>query len=114
MQDAFIVSRDGAGWIRSARYSPNGLLIACGMGGETTGMSGGMSGDESKRHSPREEDGTIKIVSGERREGIVLSQTNSCRTQAPPFLVVCARATTVKKSLSDAAGTNNLNAIFRP
>lgn len=84
MQDAFVhrFSRDGAGWIRSARYSPNGLLVACGMGGETTGMSGGMGGDESKRHSPREEDGTIKIVSGERREGIVLSQINSCRTQS--------------------------------
>lgn len=35
------------------------------MGGETTGMSGGMTADGSKRHSPREEDGTIKIVSGE-------------------------------------------------
>lgn len=54
----------GAGWIRSARYSPNGLLIACGMGGETTGMSGETCSDGSKRHSPREEDGTIKIVSG--------------------------------------------------
>lgn len=55
----------GAGWIRAVRYSPNGLLIACGMGGETTDPIGGRSGS-SKRHSPREEDGTIKIVSGER------------------------------------------------
>ncbi|CAM9415834.1 unnamed protein product, partial [Ectocarpus fasciculatus] len=47
---------DLEGWIRAARYSPNGLLIACGMGGETEA--------NGKRHSPREEDGTIKIVSG--------------------------------------------------
>ncbi|CAM9687938.1 unnamed protein product, partial [Hapterophycus canaliculatus] len=42
---------------RALRYSPNGLLIACGMGGEQDDPHG-------KRHSPREEDGTIKIVSG--------------------------------------------------
>ncbi len=54
------------GWIRALRYSPNGLLIACGMGGETAGAGGGVSIGGSKRHSPREEDGTIKIVSGER------------------------------------------------
>ncbi|CAM9609602.1 unnamed protein product [Scytosiphon promiscuus] len=48
---------DLGGWIRALRYSPNGLLIACGMGGEPDDPHG-------KRHSPREEDGTIKIVSG--------------------------------------------------
>lgn len=55
------------GWVRCIQYSPNGLLVACGMGGETDGMSSdGLPADMSvkKRHSPREEDGTIKIVSG--------------------------------------------------
>lgn len=50
------------GWVRCVQYSPNGLLVACGMGGETDGMSSDCS--IKKRHSPREEDGTIKIVSG--------------------------------------------------
>ena len=43
-------------------YSPNGLLVACGMGGETDGLS--PYGERNKRHSPREEDGAVKIVSG--------------------------------------------------
>ncbi|CAM9830579.1 unnamed protein product, partial [Sphacelaria rigidula] len=58
---------DLEGWVRCIQYSPNGLLVACGMGGETDGMSSdGLPADMSvkKRHSPREEDGTIKIVSG--------------------------------------------------
>ena len=54
-----------AGWVRTVRYSPNGLLIACGMGGDTEASFPCQGG--SKRHSPREEDGTIKIVSGESR-----------------------------------------------
>lgn len=57
-----MLSTGPTGWIRSVRYSPNGLFIACGMGGETDGMFPGGSG--TKRHTPREEDGTIKIVSG--------------------------------------------------
>ncbi|CAM9284992.1 unnamed protein product, partial [Choristocarpus tenellus] len=47
---------DLGGWIRAICYSPNGLLIAAGMGGEVE--------KRSKRHTPREEDGKIKIISG--------------------------------------------------
>ncbi|CAM9399079.1 unnamed protein product [Ascophyllum nodosum] len=53
---------DLGGFIRSLVYSPNGLLVACGMGGETDGLS--PYGERNKRHSPREEDGAVKIVSG--------------------------------------------------
>ncbi|CAM9588870.1 unnamed protein product [Discosporangium mesarthrocarpum] len=44
------------GWIRALCYTPNGLLIAAGMGGVVEAGSA--------RHTPREEDGRIKIISG--------------------------------------------------
>lgn len=81
----------GAGWIRSTRYSPNGLLIACGMGGETAGMSAGVGSDGSKRHSPREEDGTIKIVSGESKQQLVTGKNHAVHYLAA-FSVYCLAA----------------------